>query len=146
MIVDLSFSEVCESRFEPRPTQKWICIESRSTGRTHTQYLTLPIPRTGLPFPEDLKNSTGILRNLSSAGGRDPETRSRLRRWPGFVDSLVRVVKSAVEDSVDSGDPNTSINFIPINNKVVENAACTLRNLSYRIQEIRDGPDYDEER
>ena len=101
---------------------------------------------TGLPYPEDLKNSTGILRNLSSAGGRDPETRSRLRQWPGFVDSLVRVVKSAVEDSVDSLDPDTSINFTPINNKVVENAACTLRNLSYRIQEMRDGPDYDEER
>ena len=107
------------------------------------------ILHSGLPFPEDLKNSTGILRNLSSAGGRDPETRSRLRRWPGLVDSLVRVVKSAVEDSKDAGDaadPGANLHFTPINNKVVENAACTLRNLSYRIQEIRDGADYDEER
>ena len=110
----------------------------------------------GLPFPEDLKNSTGILRNLSSAGGRDPSTRQRLRKWPGLVDSLVRVVKSAVDDSADAAadaaDPGAApaaganLNFTPINNKVVENAACTLRNLSYRIQEIRDGPDFDEDR
>ena len=91
---------------------------------------------------------------MSSAGGRDPETRARLRRWPGLVDSLVRVVKSAVDDSADAGDAAAAdptgaaanLHFTPINNKVVENAACTLRNLSYRIQEMRDGPDYDEER
>ncbi|CAG0893539.1 unnamed protein product [Darwinula stevensoni] len=72
------------------------------------------------------RNSTGILRNASSAG---EFARKQLRECEGLVDSLLYVVKSAI------GKSN-------IDNKSVENCVCVLRNLSYRCQEVED-PNYD---
>ncbi|KAM9835844.1 plakophilin-4-like [Aulostomus maculatus] len=65
-----------------------------------------------------LRNTTGCLRNLSSAG---EEARSQLRCCEGLVDSLLHVLKACV---------NTS----DYDSKIVENSVCTLRNLSYRLE------------
>uniref|UniRef100_A0A3Q4BVL0 Uncharacterized protein n=1 Tax=Mola mola TaxID=94237 RepID=A0A3Q4BVL0_MOLML len=65
-----------------------------------------------------LRNTTGCLRNLSSAG---EEARSQLRCCEGLVDSLLHVLKVCV---------NTS----DYDSKIVENSVCTLRNLSYRLE------------
>merc|ERR1719433_2378757 len=73
-----------------------------------------------------LRNSSGILRNVSSAGDY---ARKKLRESDGLVDSLIYLVRSAIERA-------------NIDNKSVENAVCVLRNLSYRAQEIED-PNYD---
>ncbi|CAL4076640.1 unnamed protein product, partial [Meganyctiphanes norvegica] len=72
------------------------------------------------------KNASGILRNISSAG---EYSRTKLRQCHGLVDSLLTVIKSAIQGS--SHD-----------NKSVENCVCVLRNLSYRCQEVED-PNYD---
>ena len=63
---------------------------------------------------------------MSSAGDY---ARKKLRESDGLVDSLVYLVRSAIERA-------------NIDNKSVENAVCVLRNLSYRAQEIED-PNYD---
>nr|XP_043875539.1 plakophilin-4-like isoform X3 [Solea senegalensis] len=65
-----------------------------------------------------LRNTTGCLRNLSSAG---EEARSQLRCCEGLVDSLLHVLKAC---------NNTS----DYDSKIVENSICTLRNLSYRLE------------
>ncbi|XP_061696731.1 plakophilin-4-like isoform X2 [Syngnathoides biaculeatus] len=65
-----------------------------------------------------MRNTTGCLRNLSSAG---EEARKRLRTCEGLVDSLLYVIKACV---------NTS----DFDSKIVENCICTLRNLSYRLE------------
>ncbi|KAM9803576.1 plakophilin-4-like isoform X2 [Syngnathus typhle] len=65
-----------------------------------------------------LKNTTGCLRNLSSAG---EEARKQMRTCEGLVDSLLYVIKACV---------NTS----DFDSKIVENCICTLRNLSYRLE------------
>nr|CAD7438994.1 unnamed protein product [Timema bartmani] len=65
-------------------------------------------------------------RNVSSAG---EYARKKLRECEGLVDSLLYVVRSAIEKS-------------NIGNKSVENCVCVLRNLSYRCQEVED-PNYD---
>ncbi|XP_035478383.1 plakophilin-4-like isoform X2 [Scophthalmus maximus] len=65
-----------------------------------------------------LRNTTGCLRNLSSAG---EEARSQLRCCEGLVDSLLHVLRACV---------NTS----DYDSKIVENSICTLRNLSYRLE------------
>nr|XP_045584609.1 uncharacterized protein LOC123746850 isoform X3 [Procambarus clarkii]XP_045584610.1 uncharacterized protein LOC123746850 isoform X3 [Procambarus clarkii]XP_045584611.1 uncharacterized protein LOC123746850 isoform X3 [Procambarus clarkii] len=72
------------------------------------------------------KNASGVLRNVSSAG---EYARTKLRQCLGLVDSLLTVIKSAIQGS--SHD-----------NKSVENCVCILRNLSYRCQEVED-PNYD---
>ncbi|XP_071533513.1 uncharacterized protein p120ctn isoform X12 [Panulirus ornatus] len=72
------------------------------------------------------KNASGVLRNVSSAG---EYARTKLRQCHGLVDSLLTVIKSAIQGS--SHD-----------NKSVENCVCILRNLSYRCQEVED-PNYD---
>jgi len=72
------------------------------------------------------RNASGVLRNVSSAGDY---ARKKLRESDGLVDSLLYLVKSAIERA-------------NIDNKSVENAVCVLRNLSYRGQEIED-PNYD---
>merc|ERR1719245_1162567 len=73
-----------------------------------------------------LRNSSGILRNVSSAGDYG---RKKLRECEGLVDSVLYLVKKAIEKAY-------------IDNKSVENCVCVLRNLSYRSQEIED-PLYD---
>lgn len=65
-----------------------------------------------------LRNTTGSLRNLSSAG---EEARKQMRTCEGLVDSLLYVIKACV---------NTS----DFDSKIVENCICTLRNLSYRLE------------
>eukprot|EP00096_Caligus_rogercresseyi_P010900 TRINITY_DN410_c0_g1_i7.p1 TRINITY_DN410_c0_g1~~TRINITY_DN410_c0_g1_i7.p1 ORF type:complete len:914 (-),score=265.78 TRINITY_DN410_c0_g1_i7:1131-3872(-) len=72
------------------------------------------------------RNSSGILRNVSSAGDYG---RKKLRESEGLVDSLLYLVRNAIEKA-------------NIDNKSVENCVCVLRNLSYRAQEIED-PNYD---
>ncbi|XP_028319834.1 plakophilin-4-like isoform X2 [Gouania willdenowi] len=65
-----------------------------------------------------LRNTTGCLRNLSSAG---EEARSQLRCCEGLVDSLLYILRACT---------NTS----DYDSKIVENSVCTLRNLSYRLE------------
>lgn len=72
------------------------------------------------------RNASGVLRNVSSAG---EYARTKLRDCEGLVDSLLYVIRSAIEKS-------------NIGNKIVENCVCILRNLSYRCQEVED-PNYD---
>ena len=64
--------------------------------------------------------------NISSAGDYG---RKKLRECDGLVDSVVYLVKKAIEKA-------------NIDNKSVENSVCVLRNLSYRAQEVED-PNYD---
>ncbi|XP_066544567.1 plakophilin-4 isoform X3 [Amia ocellicauda] len=65
-----------------------------------------------------LRNTTGCLRNLSSAG---EEARKQMRTCDGLVDSLLYVIKACVNSS-------------DFDSKIVENCICTLRNLSYRLE------------
>ncbi|KAG8227326.1 hypothetical protein J437_LFUL006767 [Ladona fulva] len=76
--------------------------------------------------PDVYRNACGALRNVSSAG---EYARKKLRECEGLVDSLLYVVRSAIDKS-------------NIGNKSVENCVCILRNLSYRCQEVED-PNYD---
>ncbi|XP_043938604.1 plakophilin-3 [Protopterus annectens] len=62
-------------------------------------------------------NATGCLRNLSSASVR---TREKMRECRGLIDSMVQYIQNAM----DSGK---------VEDKSVENAACVLRNLSFRL-------------
>lgn len=80
-------------------------------------------------MPDNLKvliEFSALFRNVSSAG---EYARKKLRECEGLVDSLLYVVRSAIEKS-------------NIGNKSVENCVCVLRNLSYRCQEVED-PNYD---
>nr|XP_033800353.1 plakophilin-4 isoform X2 [Geotrypetes seraphini] len=92
---------------------------------------TVIIPHSGwndFAFDEDhkmkfqsslvLRNTTGCMRNLSSAG---EEARKQMRSCEGLVDSLLYVIQTCV---------NTS----DYDSKTVENCVCTLRNLSYRLE------------
>uniref|UniRef100_UPI00398E3360 plakophilin-3-like n=1 Tax=Pristiophorus japonicus TaxID=55135 RepID=UPI00398E3360 len=73
-----------------------------------------------LPSENDVfYNATGYMRNLSS--GKE-ETRQKMRECKNLVDSLVYFVQHAIDD--DNGA-----------DKSVENSACILRNLSYRLYE-----------
>uniref|UniRef100_A0A9J7XYW1 Plakophilin 4 n=1 Tax=Cyprinus carpio carpio TaxID=630221 RepID=A0A9J7XYW1_CYPCA len=65
-----------------------------------------------------LRNTTGCLRNLSSAG---EEARKYMRSCEGLVDSLLYVIKACVSTS-------------DFDSKIVENCICVLRNLSYRLE------------
>ncbi|CAF0751501.1 unnamed protein product [Rotaria sordida] len=78
-------------------------------------------------FPPVFKNTTGILRNCSSA---DYEGRRKMRECEGFIPSLLHAVNSSLQ----------SLN--EIDNKSIENCMCILRNLSYKLQEVIDR-DYD---
>ncbi|KAL1268416.1 hypothetical protein QQF64_033779 [Cirrhinus molitorella] len=66
-----------------------------------------------------LRNTTGCLRNLSSAG---EEARKHMRSCEGLVDSLLYVIKACVSTS-------------DFDSKIVENCICILRNLSYRLEQ-----------
>ncbi|XP_016111357.1 plakophilin-4-like isoform X2 [Sinocyclocheilus grahami] len=65
-----------------------------------------------------LRNTTGCLRNLSSAG---EEARKYMRSCEGLVDSLLYIIKACVSTS-------------DFDSKIVENCVCILRNLSYRLE------------
>uniref|UniRef100_A0A8C8GHU6 Catenin delta-2 n=1 Tax=Oncorhynchus tshawytscha TaxID=74940 RepID=A0A8C8GHU6_ONCTS len=64
-----------------------------------------------------LRNATGCLRNVSSAG---EEARRRMRECDGLTDSLLYIIQTAL----GSND---------IDSKTIENCVCILRNLSYRL-------------
>ncbi|XP_042187826.1 catenin delta-2 isoform X2 [Callorhinchus milii] len=64
-----------------------------------------------------LRNATGCLRNVSSAG---EEARRRMRECDGLTDALLYVIQSALGSS-------------EIDSKTIENCVCILRNLSYRL-------------
>ncbi|XP_066519445.1 catenin delta-2 isoform X2 [Hoplias malabaricus] len=64
-----------------------------------------------------LRNATGCLRNVSSAG---EEARRRMRECEGLTDALLFVIQTALGSS-------------EIDSKTIENCVCILRNLSYRL-------------
>ncbi|XP_048122083.1 catenin delta-2 isoform X2 [Alosa alosa] len=64
-----------------------------------------------------LRNATGCLRNVSSAG---EEARRRMRECEGLTDALLFVIQ-------------TSLGSTEIDSKTIENCVCILRNLSYRL-------------
>uniref|UniRef100_A0A8C2L8J6 Catenin (cadherin-associated protein), delta 2b n=1 Tax=Cyprinus carpio TaxID=7962 RepID=A0A8C2L8J6_CYPCA len=91
---------------------------------------TVIIPHSGwdtLPHQDDhklhlhssqvLRNATGCLRNVSSAG---EEARRRMRECEGLTDALLYVIQTALGTS-------------EIDSKTIENCVCILRNLSYRL-------------
>ncbi|XP_062377491.1 catenin delta-1 isoform X1 [Sardina pilchardus] len=70
-----------------------------------------------LEWETSLTNTAGCLRNVSSERS---EARRKLRECTGLVDSLMYIVKSQIDcKSVD--------------NKLIENSVCLLRNLSYQV-------------
>ncbi|XP_056883594.1 plakophilin-4-like [Takifugu flavidus] len=88
------------------PHSGWSSVSQRDDHRVKFQSSML------------LRNTTGCLRNLSSAG---EEARSQLRCCEGLVDSLLHILKVCV-------------NTADYDSKIVENSVCTLRNLSYRLE------------
>ncbi|CAJ1052958.1 catenin delta-1 isoform X3 [Xyrichtys novacula] len=64
-----------------------------------------------------LTNTAGCLRNVSSERS---EARRKLRECTGLVDSLMYIVQS----QIDCKD---------VDNKLIENSVCLLRNLSYQV-------------
>nr|CAH0108312.1 unnamed protein product [Daphnia galeata] len=75
-----------------------------------------------------LRNGSGILRNVSSAG---IEARQALRLKDGVVEALLYLVRGAIDQN-------------HMDNKSVENVICVLRNLSYRCEEVVN-PNYDKQ-
>lgn len=75
-----------------------------------------------------LRNASGILRNVSSAG---IEARQALRLKEGLVEALLYLVRGAIDQN-------------HMDNKSVENVICVLRNLSYRCEEVVN-PNYDKQ-
>ncbi|EHB08928.1 Catenin delta-2 [Heterocephalus glaber] len=90
-----------------------------------------------------LRNATGCLRNVSSAG---EEARRRMRECDGLTDALLYVIQSALGSSEidskkirrqnDPGDqeewPKVLLTGMAVD-VTVENCVCILRNLSYRL-------------
>ncbi|XP_062332342.1 catenin delta-1-like isoform X2 [Osmerus eperlanus] len=70
-----------------------------------------------LEWETALTNTAGCLRNVSSERS---EARRKLRECSGLVDSLMYIVQS-------------QINRKDVDNKLVENSVCLLRNLSYQV-------------
>ncbi|XP_029018616.1 catenin delta-1 isoform X2 [Betta splendens] len=70
-----------------------------------------------LEWETALTNTTGCLRNVSSERS---EARRKLRECTGLVDSLMYIVQS----QIDCKD---------VDNKLIENSVCLLRNLSYQV-------------
>uniref|UniRef100_A0AAR2J5T6 Catenin (cadherin-associated protein), delta 1 n=1 Tax=Pygocentrus nattereri TaxID=42514 RepID=A0AAR2J5T6_PYGNA len=70
-----------------------------------------------LEWETALTNTAGCLRNVSSERS---EARRKLRECSGLVDSLMYIVQS-------------QINCKDVDNKLIENSVCLLRNLSYQV-------------
>uniref|UniRef100_A0A4W5NRS0 Catenin (cadherin-associated protein), delta 1 n=1 Tax=Hucho hucho TaxID=62062 RepID=A0A4W5NRS0_9TELE len=70
-----------------------------------------------LEWETSLTNTAGCLRNVSSERS---EARRKLRECTGLVDSLMYIVQS-------------QINLKDVDNKLIENSMCLLRNLSYQV-------------
>ncbi|XP_030848572.1 catenin delta-2 isoform X3 [Strongylocentrotus purpuratus] len=77
------------------------------------------------PWTKTFINSTGCLRNVSSGG---IEARHRMRECEGLVDSLLHVLSSSMRNN-------------DMDNQVVENTLCILRNLTFRIANEANHPD-----
>uniref|UniRef100_UPI00398E614F plakophilin-4 n=1 Tax=Pristiophorus japonicus TaxID=55135 RepID=UPI00398E614F len=100
----------------------------RDALTTLTNSVVIPHSGWSSSFDEDrkvkfhtslvLRNTTGCLRNLSSAG---EEARKKIRSCEGLVDSLLYVIQMCV-------------NTADYDSKTVENCVCILRNLSYRLE------------
>uniref|UniRef100_A0AAQ4P6F2 Catenin (cadherin-associated protein), delta 1 n=1 Tax=Gasterosteus aculeatus aculeatus TaxID=481459 RepID=A0AAQ4P6F2_GASAC len=70
-----------------------------------------------LEWETALTNTAGCLRNVSSERS---EARRKLRECTGLVDSLMYIVQSQID-------------FKEVDNKLIENSVCLLRNLSYQV-------------
>uniref|UniRef100_A0A8C5AK31 Catenin (cadherin-associated protein), delta 1 n=1 Tax=Gadus morhua TaxID=8049 RepID=A0A8C5AK31_GADMO len=70
-----------------------------------------------LEWETALTNTAGCLRNVSSERS---EARRKLRECTGLVDSLMYIVQSQIECK-------------HVDNKLIENSVCLLRNLSYHV-------------
>ncbi|OZC09924.1 fibronectin type III domain protein [Onchocerca flexuosa] len=77
------------------------------------------------------KNGTGVLRQISknrifrNVSAASFNARKILRGCPGLIESLIHYLHHAIlRNQIDT--------------RSVENVVCTLRNLSYRIQEVKD--------
>lgn len=70
-----------------------------------------------LEWETSLTNTAGCLRNVSSERS---EARRKLRECSGLVDSLMYIVQSQID-------------FKDVDNKLIENSVCLLRNLSYHV-------------
>uniref|UniRef100_A0A8C9Y9S5 Catenin delta 1 n=1 Tax=Sander lucioperca TaxID=283035 RepID=A0A8C9Y9S5_SANLU len=82
-----------------------------------------------LEWETALTNTAGCLRNVSSERS---EARRKLRECTGLVDSLMYIVQS----QIDCKD---------VDNKLIENSMCLLRNLSYQVhREIPGSERYQE--
>uniref|UniRef100_A0A8C6T081 Catenin (cadherin-associated protein), delta 1 n=1 Tax=Neogobius melanostomus TaxID=47308 RepID=A0A8C6T081_9GOBI len=82
-----------------------------------------------LEWETALTNTAGCLRNVSSERS---EARRKLRECTGLVDSLMYIVQS----QIDCKD---------VDNKLIENSVCLLRNLSYHVhREIPGSERYQE--
>uniref|UniRef100_A0A8D0GPP6 Plakophilin-3 n=1 Tax=Sphenodon punctatus TaxID=8508 RepID=A0A8D0GPP6_SPHPU len=98
---------------------------ARDTLEQLTDLVLLPLSGSGSAATiqqnaseaEIFYNSTGFLRNLSSAS---QQTRQKMRECHGLVDSMVNYINSSLEVGKSE-------------DKSVENAVCVLRNLSYRL-------------
>ncbi|XP_077196016.1 plakophilin-2 isoform X2 [Paroedura picta] len=71
-----------------------------------------------IPDADIFYNTTGCLRNMSSAG---PEGRKRMRECNGLIDSLVYYIQGTTADH----QPD---------DKATENCVCILHNLSYQLE------------
>ncbi|XP_051239879.1 catenin delta-1 isoform X1 [Dicentrarchus labrax] len=78
-----------------------------------------------LEWETAITNTAGCLRNVSSERS---EARRKLRECTGLVDSLMYIVQS----QIDCKD---------VDNKLIENSVCLLRNLSYQVH--REIPGYE---
>nr|XP_056707650.1 plakophilin-3 isoform X1 [Euleptes europaea] len=98
---------------------------ARDTLEQLTELILIPLSGSGntaviqqnASEAEIFYNSTGFLRNLSSAS---QQTRQKMRECHGLVDSMVNYINSSLEVGKSE-------------DKSVENAVCVLRNLSYRL-------------
>ncbi|XP_046900549.1 catenin delta-1 isoform X1 [Hypomesus transpacificus] len=70
-----------------------------------------------LEWETALTNTAGCLRNVSSERS---EARRKLRECTGLVDSLMYIVQSQID-------------LKDVDNKLIENSVCLLRNLSYQV-------------
>uniref|UniRef100_W5MMP6 Catenin (cadherin-associated protein), delta 1 n=1 Tax=Lepisosteus oculatus TaxID=7918 RepID=W5MMP6_LEPOC len=70
-----------------------------------------------LEWETALTNTAGCLRNVSSERS---EARRKLRECTGLVDSLMYIVQSQIDRK-------------EVDNKLIENCVCLLRNLSYHV-------------
>ncbi|XP_058232489.1 catenin delta-2 isoform X3 [Hemibagrus wyckioides] len=81
-----------------------------------------------------LRNATGCLRNVSSAG---EEARRRMRECEGLTDALLFVIQTALGSSEIDSKRGSSFSLSDGKNKqpqqTIENCVCILRNLSYRL-------------